>query len=250
MWCPVELIEKMLSLQPERNWILAVSCNASTRQVPISTNVAFKKLTSFPGMATHPLGAVVNSATYCVFGLSSLGVAVFLVCLCWLWQDAMLGWSFSVLLWNKNNTFLAPLGSNEMSCIVCFPHHHRLHLASVVLAFPPWPPTFSCLETCFQLRLATYYVLSDTFWQIQFDFTLEVFLDLILLLWKVIKRVVLFKDQILSHLLMGLVLFLKMSIYLNGTIHGLNGIRCKQRHWRLPYSSQWTTQRVKSSTCP
>lgn len=132
-----------------------------------------------------------------------------------------------------------------MPCIVCLPHRHGLRLASVILLFASWPPTFSCLETCFQLRLATCCVLSDTFWQIQFDFTLEVFLDLILLLWKVIKRVVLFKGQIVSHLLMGLVLLLKMSIHLNGIIHGVNVIRCKQRHWSLPYSSQWTTWRVK-----
>lgn len=113
----------------------------------------------------------------------------------------------------------------------CTPHCHGLLLASVILAFPPWPPTLSCLETCFQLRLAIYCVLSDTFWQIQFDFTLEVFLDLILLLRKVIKRVVLFKGQIVSHLLMGIVLFfLKMSIHLNGTTHGVTGIHWKPRH--------------------
>ena len=52
IWCPVKLIEERLSLQPELNWILVISCRASTWQVPISTNVAFKKLISFPGMAT------------------------------------------------------------------------------------------------------------------------------------------------------------------------------------------------------
>lgn len=80
MWCPMELIETMLSLQPELNWILAVSWNASTRQVPISTNVAFQKLISFPGMAILPLGALGNSPVFCVRGLSSLRVVVFLVC--------------------------------------------------------------------------------------------------------------------------------------------------------------------------
>ena len=168
------------------------------------------------------------------------------MCLYWLWWDPTPGWSFSLPLQNEKSTFLGPWRTNEMSCVACLPHCHGLHLASDILVFPPWPPTFSCLETCFQLRLATSYVLCDTFWQIQFDFTLEVFLDLILLLWKVIKRVVLFKGRIVSHLLMGLLLFfLKMSIHLYGTIHGVSGICCKQRHWSLTYSSQWTTQRVK-----
>lgn len=48
---------------------------------------------------------------------------------------------------------------------------------------------------------------------------------------------------------MGLVgFFLEMSIHLNGTTHGVNGIRSKQRCWSLPYSSQWATQRV--GPCP
>lgn len=111
MWCPMELIGKMLSLQPELNWILAVSYNASTWQVPISTNVAFKKLIPFPGTATLPLGAAVHSRIFHVLGLSSLQAVVFLVCLHWLWRDPMPGWSFlffhfSVQLWNQKSTFL------------------------------------------------------------------------------------------------------------------------------------------------
>lgn len=98
---------------------------------------------------------------------------------------------------------------------------------------------FSWFGDMFPSRMTTYYVLSDTCWQIQFDFTLQVFLDWILSLWKVIKRVVLFKGQIVSHLLMGPVLgSLKTSIHLHGTTHGVNGICCKQRLRSLSYLSQ------------
>lgn len=186
LWCPMELIEKMLSLQPESNWVLAVSCNASTWQVPISTNVAFKKLISFPGMATPPLGAVFNSSIFCVLGLSSLWGAGFSMCLYWLWQDPTSGWRFSALLLKQNPAISWTLGEHWDALHGVYASHITMDLASAIPVFPPWSPTLSCLEICFQLRLATYYVLCNTFWQIQFDFALKVFLDLILCLWKVI----------------------------------------------------------------